>query len=68
METDGDGTLETEGTGTLKAEDAGTGVGGCGQLINNHRQGVFFIVQFSEHFLWQRRHCESHTNLFTKQS
>jgi len=62
------GKLETDGTGTLETEDPGADVGGCGRLIHNHSPEVFFVVQFTEHFLWQRRRCESHMNLSTKQS
>ena len=45
------GKLETDGTGTLETEDPGADVGGCGRLIHNHSQEVFFTVQVIEHFL-----------------
>ena len=58
--------LETEGTGTLKLlkeEGAGTAVYLCGRLSHNYSLEVFFAVQFTEHFLWQRRRCQSHEPL-----
>ena len=68
MEPGGAGTLQTEDSGSLKTEGAGRDAGWCGWLIPNHIQEVFFTVQFAEYFQWQRRRCESHTNLFAKQS
>ena len=62
------GKLETDGTGTLDREDAGADVGGCGRLIHNDSQEVFFVVQFTDHLLRQRGRCESHTKLFTQES
>ena len=31
----------------------------CGRLIHNQSQEVFYTVQFTAHFLWQKRRCPS---------